>query len=180
MQRIQITKRHAALPRETSKFRSHPVNMLFDMHCCLQNTLLEDQIQEKDRALQQLQDDLNAVSLELKAQTALHAEFEQKVAGEATAAEQEIKSLRDQVEQLAMSKRSTRDQCTINRTLTAPEELEEELDAAERTINLLTAEKNQLLKAYERLEEDTGRMIDEAVAKQQSRVAELVTQIQVS
>ena len=45
---------------------------------------------------------------------------------------------------------------------------------------MLATEKVQLLEAYELLEEDTGRLIDNAVDAEQKRVSELQKELQVS
>lgn len=47
------------------------------------------------------------------------------------------------------------------------------LAEAEEAVRVLATEKVQLLEAYELLEEDTGRLIDDAVQKQRKRVSEL-------
>jgi hypothetical protein len=150
----------------------------------LQNALLEDQLQEKTHTLQQVQDELRDVCSELETQSAVHTELQKKLTEDAAAAKQEIQDLRAQMQQMAMRSRSTHDTLGPKTDPNEPgeildENLEEQLVRAERTINLLAAEKVQLVEAYELLEEDMGRTVDAAMAKQQARLVELTAQIEV-
>jgi DNA repair exonuclease SbcCD ATPase subunit len=146
----------------------------------MQNAQLANEVTVKERDAEQLQTELQGMRIELEAQVALHSEFEVKLAQHAQASQQEIQSLRKKLAGMTQTRATAHSMAEAHgESDEVMEELEVQLAEAERGIESLTAEKVQLLEAYELLEEDIGRLIDEAVAKQQSRTAELNLQVEV-
>jgi chromosome segregation ATPase len=142
---------------------------------CLQKAQLEDEVARQQHENEQLQSELQAMRAELQAQLDLHAKFESKLASQTEASNLEIKTLHDQV---AAATRK-RDGSLADEREQWIEELEAKLADAERSLKVLAAEKVQLLEAIELLEEDTGRLIDDAVAKHQSRIDKLDQELKV-
>jgi hypothetical protein len=143
----------------------------------LQNSQLEDAVTLKEQELAAAQKDVLAMRLELDDQGALLGEFEGKLARQAADAERTISDLHAQLAAAVAGPQPPRTAGAAE-AVDATADLEAQLLEAEAGIRALAAEKVQLLEAYELLEEDTGRLIDEAVAAQQARSAELSLQVE--
>lgn len=149
----------------------------------MQNAQLADDVTAKDHALAGLQQESQRLRFSLEEQVALLGEFESKLARQTAEAEREIASLRSQLANAPAARGSVaRGGAGVAAGSDEEEEyraLETQLIDAEGSVSALAAEKVQLLEAYELLEEDTGRQIDEAVAAQQARNAQIAAQLEV-
>lgn len=142
----------------------------------LQNSQLNGDVAHRLQENERLREELDAVKRELESQIALHFDFEAKLTAQTNASQLEIKHLQDTL--AAASKQHTPGSKVGEENEAIMHDLEAQLAHAERSMKVLAAEKLQMLEAYELLEEDTGRLIDAAVAKQQKRTTELGLQLE--
>ena len=134
----------------------------------------------KERALAALEEQLRALRLEHDAAATECAQLSAKLAEQSTAAEAEAASLRAQLTEVTTRRRhSSGGAPAATAMLEDVGDLEAQLAAAEQGLELAAAEKEQLLEAYEALEEEVGGRIDSALAAQAARSAEVLAQSEV-
>eukprot|EP00892_Ulva_mutabilis_P008410 jgi/Ulvmu1/5941/UM026_0063.1 len=136
------------------------------------NSQLEDNIRIAEHAQHHLKAEETSLREELKSQILLLSEFEQRFEQQVSESTQQIEALRQQLEQ------------TQSRTRQVPVTVghsddTEQLAETDQTVKILAAEKIQLLEAYELLESDTGRLIDDAVKAHRIQVDDLEQQLKV-
>lgn len=136
-----------------------------------------DELQAREQSIRQLREESLNLRVELQEQVALLSEFEIRFRQQSEGAQKEIDTLRAQLSQKDVSNGKK----SQSRHFSGQDgEAESALLAeAEQAVKVLASEKVQLLEAYELLEEDTGRLIDEAVDKQNKRVRELEEDLKV-
>ncbi|NJR42158.1 MAG: hypothetical protein HC767_05355 [Akkermansiaceae bacterium] len=143
----------------------------------MQNSRLVDELHAREQNIRQLREESRNLRVELQEQVALLSEFEVRFRQQSESAQREIDSLRAQQSQTDLSTGKN------NQSRNVPGgdgEAESALLAeAEQAVKVLATEKVQLLEAYELLEEDTGRLIDEAVDKQQKQISKLEEELKV-
>jgi hypothetical protein len=130
-----------------------------------------DELHLRDQSNRRLREEANNLRSELKEQVALLSEFEIRFQQQAESAQKEIEALQTQISQreadvgrISPGKSSTGTGGDAQTALLAE---------ADQTVKVLAAEKVQLLEAYELLEQDTGRLIDEAVEKKEQHIVQL-------
>jgi hypothetical protein len=143
----------------------------------MQNSRLVDELHICEQNIRQLREESGNLRVELQEQVALLTEFEVRFRQQDEGAQREIDSLRAQLSQKDVSSGKKGQSC--GRSAHDGEVQSALLVEAEQAVKVLATEKVQLLEAYELLEQDTGRLIDEALEKQQKRVSELEEDLKV-
>jgi hypothetical protein len=143
----------------------------------MQKLRLVDELHVREQNIRQLREESGNLRVELQEQVALLSEFEVRFRQQSENAQQEIDSLRAQLEQKDVSRGNK----SPSRNMPGHDgEIQSALLVeAEQAVKVLATEKVQLLEAYELLEEDTGRLIDEALENQQKRISELEEDLKV-
>ena len=144
----------------------------------MQNSRLVDEMHVREQSIKQLREESGNLRTELQEQVALLSQFEVRFRQQSEGAQREIDSLRAQLSQNDVS--TGRKSQSRNQPGQDGEASSALLAEAEQAVKVLATEKVQLLEAYELLEEDTGRLIDNAVDAEQKRVSELQKELQVS
>lgn len=144
----------------------------------MQNSRLVDELHVREQSIRQLREDSGNLRIELQEQVALLSQFEVRFRQQSEDAQREIDRVRAQLSQNDVS--NGKKSQSWNQPGPDGEASSALLAEAEQAVKVLATEKVQLLEAYELLEEDTGRLIDDAVEKEQKRVSELQQDLQVS
>ena len=133
----------------------------------MQNSRLVDEMHVREQSIKQLREESGNLRTELQEQVALLSQFEVRFRQQSEGAQREIDSLRAQLSQNDVS--TGRKSQSRNQPGQDGEASSALLAEAEQAVKVLATEKVQLLEAYELLEEDTGRLIDNAVDAEQKR-----------
>jgi DNA repair exonuclease SbcCD ATPase subunit len=131
---------------------------------------LEHSLEERDEQIAAQQQQLQDLQSDLEEQLALHDDLAVKLEEQHKSAQQEIEGLK-----ATMAGHSLKD--TVGFAAAAQDSCQ--LYNAEQAVEELSAEKVQLLEAYQLLEEDTGRLIDEAASKEASNKQQLIADLKV-
>lgn len=141
----------------------------------MQKSQLQDDLYLAEQTAAHLKAEEASLRDELSAQMMLLNEFEQRFEKQVEESQKQVDALRLQLAQ----SRTGNGLLVGSNSVDNDNSIDEQLAEADKTVKILAAEKIQLLEAYEALELDTGRLIDDAVKDHRDQVNALKQQIQV-
>lgn len=140
----------------------------------MQKTQLQDDLRIAEQSAAHLKAEELSLREELNAQIRILSELEKRFERQVADSHKEMETLQMK---LVQSQKTSGQLCGVSSD--NEPNIDAQLVEAHKTVNLLTAEKIQLLEAYELLESDTGRLIDDAIRGHRDQVDVLNGQLQV-